>query len=115
MNEEDLKKIFDEMSALVEFSFNVSVEEIYGAISFWTPTPDDEVEELELFGIIDIGDQTTAIQKIIHLTHEAGHVIYTWMNYLETLTMSCLVSPLAWYLGYHFMAEHGYIIDMAYL
>jgi len=44
MNEEDLKKIFDEMSALVEYSFDVSVEEIYGAISFWTPTPEDEVE-----------------------------------------------------------------------
>lgn len=112
MNEEDLKKIFDEMSALVEYSFDVSVEEIYGAISFWTPTPDDEVEELELFGIIDIGDQTTAIQKIIHLTHETGHVIYD-MDELFRDTKDVMFSEsTAWYLGYHFMAEHGYKIDM---
>ena len=112
MNEEDLKKIFDEMSTLVEFSFNVSVEEIYGAISFWTPTPDDEVEELELFGIIDIGDQTTAIQKIIHLAHETGHVIYDMDELFRGTNDVMFTESLAWYLGYHFMAEHGYKIDM---
>lgn len=112
MNEEDLKKIFDEMSALVEFSFNVSVEEIYGAISFWTPTPDDEVEELELFGIIDIGDRTSALQKIIHLTHETGHVIYDMDELFRGTNDVMFTESLAWYLGYHFMAEHGYKIDM---
>jgi len=112
INEEDLKKIFDEMSTLVEYSFDVSVEEIYGPISFWTPTPDDEVEELELFGIIDIGDQTTTIQKIIHLTHEVGHVIYDMDELFRNTSDVMFTESLAWYLGYHFMSEHGYHIDM---
>lgn len=108
-----LKIVFSEMAYLVEYSFNVSVEEIYGEISFWTPTPDDEVEELELFGIIDIGDQTTTIQKIIHLTHETGHVIYDMDELFRDTNDVMFSESTAWYLGYHFMAEHGYIIDMA--
>ena len=40
---------------LAEYEFELSVEEISGPLSFWVPTPDDEVEELELFGIIELG------------------------------------------------------------
>ena len=107
-----LKVVFSEMTYLVESSFNVSVEEIYGKISFWTPTPDDEVEELELFGIIDIGDQTTSLQKIIHLTHEVGHVIYHMDELFRNTSDVMFTESLAWYLGYHFMSEHGYNIDI---
>jgi hypothetical protein len=112
MSEEHLRAIFEEMSVLVEHSFDVSVEEIRGPISYWTPTPDEEVEELELFGIIDIGDETSPVQKIIHLTHEAGHVIYDMDELFRDTKDVMFGESLAWYLGYHFMAEHGYIIDM---
>ena len=75
LSEELLNEVFREMTFLVESSFDVSVEEIYGDVSYWTPTPDDEIEELELFGIIDIGDETTAFQKIVHLMAEHGYTI----------------------------------------
>lgn len=113
MSEEHLEKIFEEMSVLVEYSFNVSVEEIHGPISFWTPTPDDEVEELELFGIIDIGDKTSIMQKIIHLIHETGHVIYDMDELFRNTKDIMFGESLAWYLGYHFMAEHGYSVEMS--
>jgi hypothetical protein len=100
------------MIFLAESSFDVSVEEIYGYISYWTPTPDDEIEELELFGIIDIGDETTPLQKIIHLTHEVGHVIYDMDELFRKVEDTMLCESIAWYLGYHFMAEHGYVIEM---
>ena len=113
LSEELLEEIFSEMVFLVESSFEVSVEEIRGAISFWTPTPDDEIEELDLFGIIDIGDATTAFQKIVHLTHETGHVVYHMDELFRGTDDVMFTESLAWYLGYHFMAEHGYKIDMA--
>lgn len=112
LKKEHLEEVFREMIFLAESSFDVSVEEIYGNISYWTPTPDDEIEELELFGIIDIGDETTPLQKIIHLTHEVGHVIYDMDELFRKVEDTMLCESIAWYLGYHFMAEHGYIIEM---
>ena len=113
LNEEHLQIVLAEMIALVEYSFEVNVEEIYGPTSFWVPTPDDEVEELELFGIIELGDEATAFQKIIHLTHETGHAIYHMDTLFRDTKDVMLNESLAWYLGYHFMAEHGYIIEMS--
>ena len=113
LSEEFLEEVFHEMTFLVESSFDVSVEEIYGDVSYWTPTPDDEIEELELFGIIDIGDETTAFQKIVHLTHETGHVVYHMDELFRGTDDVMFTESLAWYLGYHFMAEHGYTIEMS--
>ena len=113
LSEELLEEVFCEMTFLVESSFDVSVEEIYGDVSFWTPTPDEEIEELELFGIIDIGDETTSLQKIVHLTHEVGHVIYHMDELFREVEDTMFCESTAWYLGYHFMAEHGYIIEMS--
>ena len=113
LEKEYLELVLSEMIYLVESSFDVSVEEVYGEISFWTPTPDDEVEELELFGIIDIADETTIFEKIVHLTHEAGHVIYHMDELFREVEDTMFTESLAWYLGYHFMAEHGYYIDMS--
>jgi len=113
LEKEYLELVLSEMIYLVESSFDVSVEEVYGEISFWTPTPDDEVEELELFGIIDIGDETTIFEKIIHLTHETGHVIYDMDGLFKGTKDVMFSESLAWYLGYHFMVEHGYVIEMS--
>ena len=113
LENEYLELVFSEMTYLVEISFDVSVEEILGPISFWTPTPDDEIEELELFGIIDIGDETTPFEKIVHLTHEVGHVVYHMDKLFRDIEDVMFSESTAWYLGYHFMAEHGYHIDMS--
>jgi len=107
-----LEIVLSEMINLSETSFEINVEEIYGPVSFWVPTPDDEIEELELFGIIELGDELDPFQKIIHLTHEVGHVIYRMDQLFRNTKETMFCESLAWYLGYHFMAEHGYIIEM---
>lgn len=113
LSEEHLEIIFDEMMYLAESSFDVSVEDINGEISYWTPTPDDEIEELELFGIIDIGADCNGMQKIIHLTHEVGHVIYHMDKLFRNTEDTMFNESLAWFLGYHFMNDHGYTIEMS--
>lgn len=113
LEEKYLQTILEEMINLVEHSLEVNVEEIYGPTSFWVPTPDDEVEELELFGIIDLGDETDVFDKIMHLTHETGHAIYHMDALFRKTKDTMFNESLAWYLGYHFMAEHGYVIEMS--
>jgi len=112
MKEKHLQIVLEEMISLVEYSFEVNVEEIYGPTSFWVPTPDDEVEELELFGIIELGDETGVFDKIMHLTHETGHAIYHMDTLFRKTKDTMFNESLAWYLGYHFMADHGYMIEM---
>lgn len=113
MSEKHLEIILLEMINLAETDFDLSVEEVYGPTSFWIPTPEDEIDDLELFGIIEIGDDTTTFQKIVHLTHEVGHVIYHMDPLFKHVSDALFNESLAWYLGYHFMAEHGYIIEMS--
>ena len=112
-SKEHLEAVLSEMIYLAESCFEVNVEEIYGPISFWVPTPDEEIEELELFGIIELGDELSELQRIIHLTHEVGHVIYQMDQLFKDTKDTMFHESLAWYLGYHFMVEHGYIIEMA--
>ena len=76
MSKEHLEIVLSEMIFLVENDFNINVEESYSAFSYWIPTPDEEIEELELFGIIELASEASEFDKIIHLTHEVGHVIY---------------------------------------
>ena len=112
MSKEHLETVLSEMIFLVENDFNVNVEESYSAFSYWIPTPDEEIEELELFGIIELASEASEFDKIIHLTHEVGHVIYRMDPLFRSTKDTMFCESLAWYLGYHFMAEHGYIIEM---
>jgi len=112
MSKEHLELILSEMIFLVESDFDVNVEESYSPASYWIPTPDEEVEELELFGIIELTSEGAVFDKIIHLTHEVGHVIYRIDPLFRNTKDTMFYESLAWYLGYHFMAEHGYIIEM---
>ena len=50
-----------------EYDFNISVEFTYGENSYWIPTPEEELEELECYGIIDIGDDQDDFEKLISL------------------------------------------------
>jgi len=112
MSKEHLELILTEMIFLVESDFDVSVEDSYSPASYWIPTPDDEVEELELFGIIELADEADTFDKIIHLTHEVGHVIYRMDPLFRNTKDTMFYESVAWYLGYHFMCEHGYMIDI---
>ena len=112
MSEEHLEDVLSEMIYMVESDFDVSVEDTCGPCSYWVPTPDDEVEELELYGIIELGDELSTFHKIIHLTHETGHVIYRMDPLFREVRDTMFYEATAWYLGYHFMAEHGYTINM---
>jgi hypothetical protein len=112
MSADHLKVIFDEVFFLVESSFEVSIEDTDGDNSYWIPTPDDEVDELEIFGIIEIGTDTTPFQKVVHLAHETGHAILHSDPYFKESTCVLFNESMAWYLGYHFLSEHGYVLDM---
>ena len=109
--QKDLEIILAEMINLAEYSFNVNVEDIDGDNSYWIETPDDEIEELDLFGIIEIGEDQCTFQKMISLTHEVGHAIYHSDPHFKDTEETLFKEATAWYLGYHFMAEHGYIFN----
>jgi hypothetical protein len=99
------------MVNLVETCFSVTIEEIDGDNSYWTHISDDD-EDTDLFGIIELGDDQHPFQKIVSLTHECGHVIHQLDPLFKDSKNLLLNESLAWYLGYHFMFEHGYVIDM---
>ena len=60
-----------------------------------------------------MGDETDVFDKIIHLTHETAHAIYHMDALFRKTKDTMFNESLAWYLGYHFMAEHGYVIEMS--
>ena len=78
-----LKAKFATLMEMAEYDFNVSVELINGLNSYWTPTPLEEVEELECRGIVDIGDDQSEFEKLISLVHEIGHVIFSDKKQVE--------------------------------
>ena len=99
--------------SMVEYDFNVSVEFISGTNSYWTPTPPDEIEELDCFGIIDVGDDQCEFEKLISLIHEIGHVIFTDRNKMkEHRRIVLFEESLAWYLGYDYAYANGVEIDL---
>jgi len=106
-----LEEIFEEMTGTVEFDFDVSVEFTYGNNSYWVPTPDYEIEELELFGIIEIGDEQTMFGKLISLTHEIGHCILDLEETYKDIDCVLFTESVAWYLGYNYMVSKGYRLD----
>lgn len=96
-----------------EYDFNISVEFIHGNNSFWMPHPEDEVEELECRGIIDIGDDQDDFEKLISLVHEIGHVIFNDKNTMkEHRRILIFEESLAWHLGYDYALKNGIEIDL---
>lgn len=108
----DLEEAFETLSIIAEEELWVSVEFIHGSNSFWTQTPDDENSEEEITGIIDIGDDQDIYNKIISLTHEIGHVIHRQDEHMKDIRYVIFSESLAWFLGYKWCVEHGYIIDI---
>ena len=112
LSQEILEDILSEMIILVEDELEVFVEYISGDNSYWVPTPLDELEEDEPFGIIEIGDDQSIFQKIIAFAHEVGHCIFHREGTFKSIDNVLFRESNAWYLGYHFMQDHGYFIDI---
>lgn len=112
LSPEILEEILSEMINIVEYELDVYVEEINGDNSYWVPTPDDEIEEEEPFGIIEIGADQSTMLKIIALTHEVGHCIFHREGTFRSAECVLFRESTAWFLGYHFMQDHGYFIDI---
>lgn len=96
-----------------EYDFNISVECAPGSNSFWIPTPEDEIEELECNGVIDIGDDQDDFEKLVSLAHEIGHVIFHESNKLkEHRRIQLFEEALAWHLGYDYALKNGIEINL---
>ena len=101
------------LSERVEYDFDVSVEFINGDNSYWTPTPVNEVEELQCKGIIDIGDDQSDFEKLVSLVHEIGHVIFNNGNKLKKhCRIPLFEESLAWHLGYDYVLSIGVEINL---
>ena len=94
-----------------EYDFNVSVEFTNGNNSFWIPTPKSELEDLDCYGIIDIGDDQSDFEKLISLIHEIGHVIFQDNKMSEHRRIKLFEESLAWHLGYDYALQNGVEID----
>ena len=89
------------------------MESINGSNSYWTPTPPDEILELECKGIIDIGDDQSEFEKIISLVHEIGHVIFSDENkFKDHRRILLFEEALAWHLGYDYAFNIGIEINL---
>ena len=95
-----------------EYDFNISVEFTYGENSYWIPTPEEELEELECYGIIDIGDDQDDFEKLISLVHEIGHVIFFGSNFKDHKRIPLFEESLAWHLGYDYALKQGVEINL---
>lgn len=100
------------MMEIAEYDFDVSVEITYGSNSYWIPTPEEELEELECYGVIDIGDDQSTFEKLVSLIHEIGHVIFYKSNFKEHRRIPLFEESLAWHLGYDYALKQGIEVDM---
>ena len=98
---------------MVERDFEVSVEFRNGDNSYWIPTPQAELSETEVRGIIDIGDDQSDFEKLVSLVHEVGHVIFHDQNKLkEHRRIPLFEESLAWHLGYNYALSLGIQINL---
>ena len=111
---ETLKKAFDDMIEIAEGELWVNVEFIHGFLSFWMPTPPQELLEdnSQPFGIIEIGDDQPHMHKIISLAHEVGHCLHRKSSTFKEVKDIMFSESLAWFLGYNWFFDRGIIINM---
>lgn len=111
---ETLEVAFDDMIELAEDELWVSVELAHGFLSFWIPTPPEEIQEddHQPFGIVEIGDDQETINKIISLAHEVGHCLHRKSATFKKVDDTMFSESIAWFLGYNWFYDRGIIIDM---
>jgi hypothetical protein len=112
---EDLETGFNQMMELAEDELWIRIEFIHGSNSFWVPTPQEELDEdaYEDFGIIEIGDDQSMINKIISLCHEVGHSLHRKNKNFCDVDHTIFSESIAWFLGYDWFHERNIVIDMA--
>ena len=64
---------------------------------FGGKTPDEEMSEDEITGIIDVGDDQDTIYKIISLTHEIGHAIHDRDKHFKNTKETMFSESIAWF------------------
>ena len=111
---EELKDCFNLMVALAEEELWINIEFIYGFNSFWMSTPSEEIEEDELqpFGIVEIGDDQDLINKIIALSHEVGHCLHRKSPTFKEVSDTMFSESIAWFLGYNWFFDRNIVINM---
>ena len=100
------------MIEVIETDLCIIVEECSGVNSYWSATPLEEVEDLDHYGTIELGDQQSEFEKIVSLAHEVGHsILHAHPNFggYEEIIFK---EAVAWYLGYDYFAEQGWIIHL---
>ena len=107
-----LEEAFETISDLAEEELWISVELINGSNSFWAETPEDEISEEEITGIIDVGDDQECFKKIISLAHEIGHVLHHRDKFFKNVRPTMFSESVAWFLGYKWCAKKGFVINM---
>ena len=96
----------------VETEFWINVEDGYEGNCYWIPTPDDELDEEEMIGIIELDVDLEPFEKICALSHEVGHYFLHVDKQRWNETNTVIKETLAWYLGHEYFKATGYIIDI---
>ena len=107
-----LDEILEEMILSVESQLWISVEDGYEGNSFWISTPDDpEGEYWPSAGIIELDINNDAFTKIVSLAHEVGHYFLEKDKDFGSENHKMFEESLAWYLGYKYFEDKGFVID----
>ncbi len=113
ISETKLNEILEEMILQVENNLWISVEDGFEENSFWIsiPSDDDDDEYWPTPGIIEIDVNDTIFNKILSLAHEVGHYFVEKDKHLGSESHTIFVESLAWYLGYKYFEDKGFVID----
>ena len=97
----------------VENNLWISVEDGYEENSFWISIPpDDDDEYWPSPGIIEIDINDDVFNKILSLAHEVGHYFVEKDVQSGLGSHRIFIESLAWYLGYKYFEDKGYVIDI---
>ena len=107
-----LKKILEMMIEVIETDLCIIVEECSGVNSYWSATPLEEVEDLDHYGTIELGDQQSEFEKIVSLAHEVGHCLLKANKNFGDYDEIIFKEAVAWLLGYEYFIKRGWTIDL---
>jgi hypothetical protein len=104
--------MLEEMIEHVESDLCIVVEECAGDNSYWSATPADEIEELDHYGTIELGDQQSEFEKIVSLAHEVGHCVLEADEHFGDYAEIIFKEAVSWFLGYRYFAKQGWEVDL---
>lgn len=100
------------MIEFVEADLCVVVEECSGDNSYWSATPIEEIEDLDHFGTIELGDQQSEFEKIVSLAHEVGHCVLEADEHFGDYAEIIFKEAVSWFLGYRYFVKQGWEMDL---